>query len=623
MTRDDEGLGSGPAGGGADGGVGVNDVVACRAGGAGDFEAWRERKRLAAEGLAAVDVEGLGLRGTDGRLEDYLLEVRGRPEGHNLYEVLAAARFARLLEGYRWDAATVRRFVRFYETLRFSGTAGRRRYRLTPVQVFQFASMLGFVRDDGSRLTRQAILFVPRKFSKTTSAASLAVWELLTGDANAQAYTAANSYKQARVCFDEIRKIVRQFDPQGRVFKTTREHIEWRQPNRWGRESFAECLTGGAETKDGLNASLVVFDEYAAARYVAGHSDGAALLQVLQSSMGARRQPLSVVITTASRVQDGPFQLMLEGAKRVLLGEAEDDGLFASLFMPDAWETDDGSLGRPEVWRKCNPHIGVTVRESFYRESWARALRDPEEMLEFRSKMVNLFVADSVKEWIGADLARQLSCDFRPEALRGRPDAMCAFDLSVSDDFSVVAYAVYSRAAKKFYVWCDFYIPEETVRTHPNGRLYEYWIGKGYMKACPGKVVDLTMVANDILARNRQMRIVQIGYDAYKAQEVVNILAAGIASEGGRPDGILRPVPQTYGQFNSPVESFEMAAKSRHPRVALADNPVIFYCFGNCYIDEDRMGNKKPVKRKANLKIDAAVAALMCFWLFMNTDQRG
>ena len=51
------------------------------------------------------------------------------------------------------------------------------------------------------RLVREAILFVPRKFSKTTSTASLAVNEFLFGVMNAQAYTAANSYKHAKICF--------------------------------------------------------------------------------------------------------------------------------------------------------------------------------------------------------------------------------------------------------------------------------------------------------------------------------------------------------------------------------------------------------------------------------------
>ncbi|UVV61271.1 hypothetical protein NXY01_22350 [Bacteroides fragilis] len=74
-------------------------------------------------------------------------------------------------------------------------------------------------------------------------------------------------------------------DPKRRTFKKTREHIEWRE-NKFGKESFVECLSGGADTKDGLNASLIIFDEYAAAKYVKDHSEGAELLQVLESSSG-------------------------------------------------------------------------------------------------------------------------------------------------------------------------------------------------------------------------------------------------------------------------------------------------------------------------------------------------
>ncbi len=249
------------------------------------------------------------------------------------------------MDTYVFRPSKVKKFVKLYESLNFPGWTEGAVYKLTQIQYFQFASILGFYRwevvgdaegmpdaeeltkkvEGGKRyelrrLVREAILFVPRKFSKTTSTASLAVNEFLFGDANAQAYTAANSYKQAKICFEEIKKIIKQLDPRKKYFKATRETLHWR-PNKFERESFVECLTGGGDTKDGLNASLVIFDEYAQAKYVRDHSDGAELLQVLTSSMGTRREPLTIIITTASRVEDGPFSRELENAKRVLTGE--------------------------------------------------------------------------------------------------------------------------------------------------------------------------------------------------------------------------------------------------------------------------------------------------------------
>ena len=605
----------------------------------------REYKKSKAEELRAMDLDLYQLDTIDGRLLRYVSEVRNNPDSHNLYEILAILKFLRLLGKYVFRASKVKKFVRLYENLKFSGMDGRRCYRLTPIQYFQFASMLGFYRweDAGEaegmpdregktkrilherkyelrRLVREAILFVPRKFSKTTSTASLAVNEFLFGDANAQAYTAANSYKQAKICFGEISKIVRQLDPKKRYFKSTRELLSWRE-NKYGKESFVECLTGGSDSKDGLNASLGIFDEYAQAKYVKGHSDGAELYQVIASSMGVRREPMMVIITTASREEDGPFALELENAKKVLTGEYEDDTQFASLFMPDAWEMDGDSLGDPKLWRKCNPHIGITVQEGYYEQWWNKAQRSAETMLEFKTKLLNIFVSGGVKQWVSRALARSLQTDMDMDSIKGRPEAMVAMDLSVSDDFSVVVYNIYSRKNRKFYLWLDCYIPEETLKEHSNRDLYKVWVDNGWLKVCPGAVISPTMIVEDVLKRNRKLTILQIGYDAYKAQEVVNALSAAVAAEGGNPDKILRAVPQTYGAFTSPVETFEMAAKSLPARVALCQNPIFPYCFGNCYLDEDKMRNKKPMKRKENLKIDAAIAALMTFWLYNNYEQ--
>ena len=48
----------------------------------------------------------------------------------------------------------------------------------------------------------------------------------------------------------------------------------------------------------------------------------------------------------------------------------------------------------------------------------------------------------------------------------------------------------------------------------------------------------------------------------------------------------LKAVPQTYGAFTSPVESFEYALRT--DKVTMQDNPITWYCFGNAVLDYDR-----------------------------------
>ena len=201
---------------------------------------------------------------------------------------------------------------------------------------------------------------------------------------------------------------------------------------------------------------------------------------------------------------------------------------------------------------------------------------------------------------------------------------MAAIDLSIYDDFSAVGYVCYTGGqAIKLHVMIDFYIPEETLKTHPNRRLYQMWVKAGWLKVCPGAVISDDMIVQDVLATNEYLRILQIGYDAYKSQEIVNSLASAISAEGGVPDNTLRPVPQTYGAFTSPVESLERAMRQTPAVIEFSDNPIIPYCFGNAYVDEDRRtGNRKPLKRKKNLKIDGVIVTLMDIWLMNNFDRQ-
>lgn len=534
------------------------------------------------ERLQEVNVEDYTLDQTDIRLKDYVKSAISHPDDHNLYELLSILRFFRLLDAYIFKPTEVKKFIVFYENLKFSGLKGRVKYRLTPIQVFQFANILGFYRTPEKRLCRDALLFVPRKYSKTTSVASLAIYDLLFGDANAQAYVAANSYDQAQICFGEIKNILKSLDKRFKNFKINREQVF---SKRRGRTSFARCLASNPDKLDGLNASTVILDEFSQA-------DSAELKNVLTSSMGARVNPMTIVITTASDKLESPFVNMLNSYKAVLRGEVENDSIFAHIFEPDVNDAEDD----PHTWAKVQPHLGITVQADYYENEYRKAQMTAEDMLTFRTKLLNLFVQDEAKVWFtSGEIEAMCKDDNDLKTLKNRPDAMVAVDLSVCDDFSSVSYNIYLPEIKMFHIHNDYYFPRKMLISHPNRELYERWAADGYLRLCDGNVIDYRMIVNDINARNREsIRILNIGYDPYKSMEFVNMMGASGAKK------VLQPIKQTYGTFTSPVESFEIAARTG--RVTFNYNPINWYCFGNAVIDEDRLENRKPIKNPRMLK---------------------
>lgn len=124
---------------------------------------------------------------------------------------------------------------------------------------------------------------------------------------------------------------MKSLDKRFKNFKINREQVF---SKRRGRTSFARCLASNPDKLDGLNASTVILDEFSQA-------DSAELKNVLTSSMGARVNPMTIVITTASDKLESPFVNMLNSYKAVLRGEVENDSIFAHIFEPDVNDAED------------------------------------------------------------------------------------------------------------------------------------------------------------------------------------------------------------------------------------------------------------------------------------------
>lgn len=253
--------------------------------------------------------------------------------------------------------------------------------------------------------------------------------------------------------------------------------------------------------------------------------------------------------------------------------------------------------------------MGITVNEEFYKNEYQKALMSADDMTEFKCKLLNIFTLPINTIWINQTVIEKNTQHFDFRQLQARPNCMVAVDLSVKDDFSCVCYCLYDSINKRFVFKNFYYIPKQTIENHTNAAMYRQLVADGYLIPCGTDVIDYNQIASDIINNAKYLNILQIGYDAYRSKEFINIIkTAGIKCAV--------PYSQTYSNFTSPVESFELAAYQ--DRLKFDDNPLNIYCINNVAIDTDKMENRKPIKKLHNSKIDGAICMLMCLGMFNN-----
>ena len=551
--------------------------------------------------LKAIDVDSYELEQIDDRIKEYVLSVIRNTTEHNIDECFMVLRFFRLLDKYEFRIDQAQCFIVVYEHLKFDGPNGRQTYKLTPIQTFFFAWVYGFYKDETHRLVHLAVWFLPRKFSKTTSVCSIGIYDFLFGDANAQVYCAANSFQQAQIAYGEIKKVIRSsVDPKMKRFKLNRDLIKWKDGQE--RDAIIRCLATSPDKLDGLNASTVIYDEVSQA-------DNYDMLNVLTTSMGTRENPMVVQITTASDKPNAPFARDLEYYKKALRNETLDDSIMVALFHADCDDEEDD----PKTWYKVQPHLGVTVKESFYRDEYEKSKKSAEDKKAFRTKLLNEYDTGTGRTWILGKTIRDNMRKLNIDAI-GAMDTIVSVDLSATNDLSAVTYLIYLYNEKKMHSTTEYYISEECLATHENRDLYKRWVEDGWMHVCKGKFIDYTQMVRDIWEHGTHLNIVKISYDPNRGAEFTNELIARGAGD------YMEPYKQTYFYFTKPCEAIPRMIEEKV--LTFGPNPVTAYCFDNAVLDIDRMQNCKPMKKQEKLKIDGCITNCMAVGTSLNIERK-
>ena len=589
----------------------------------------------------------------------------------NYNEVLCSVKFLRLLRTYDFNHKKVRQVIKLREGtwkkvdgawkhieggMRCPSTTGSQVFRWEPFRVFVLASIFGFyadidtnlkegerqllptefVRDgriyDHRRLCTDFTYFAPRKSDKSGLAAFIQVVFFLLEDYNAEIYCCANASDQAKLLYRRTKDLLRSID-SGQRIRMTETVCDWRPAYKAVRDSSIRPLSAGGKNKDGAYAQLCCADEYGSAAWINGKADMKMLVDVITSSMGPRREPLTLTTTTAGRITSGPFIEKLAALHTLLERELSEEGdlltdrTLCILYEPDAWERDEHILlTSHKVRAKVNRMLGIIVQHQFYDDEAAKAQLTGDSG-EFISKFLNVYKATTVQEWIKPEEVRKLQQPIRIDQLQpvdGQPWLVfTGMDFSLGDDLYAHGYLCVNPALpapRRFFADLDAWMSREAMDKSPLRSLFSQWEQQGHLHVVDGATVPPEVSLNriDQLVQSRCAEFVAFGYDPYASKIPINALKSYVLGLGADPEQRVLPCRQTLAAFNSSVDELGYMVKNAEPWITFSDSPLWAFEAGNMVLEEDaRMGNKKPVKRAGSSgKIDNWIALLEGLQLF-------
>ena len=466
--------------------------------------------------------------------------------------------------------------------------------------------LFGWKRADGSRRFRIAYIEIPKKNGKSEMCSGLALY-LLCGDGEpgAQIYIAAADRDQAGIVYRESAKMV-QASPD---LKKRLNIIQSRKTVTYeAAGSFIRVLSSEAYTAEGLNIHGLIFDELHA-------QPSRDLWDALRYGGAARRQPLLISITTAGYDRNSICWEQHAYAENVLKGVIEDDSFFAYIRAADSEAGDDWTS--PDVWKKANPSLGVTIDTQSFTEDFNEAKQSPVKENSFKRYRLNIWTQQE-NRWLQLDkwdacAGVQGAEDYASwharqcEALAGQP-CTGGIDLSTTTDISalVLYFPEHGGVFLPF-----FWIPKENaVERERRDRVpYMTWARQGLIEMTPGDTIDYAFIRAKTKALAAQFQISAIGYDPFNAESLCNQQLRG---EDGLPMFQFR---QGFLSMNEPCKRFE--ALMRQKELQHGGNPVLRWMAGNIAIDQDPAGNYKPCKARSRERIDGVVAAIMALGISM------
>ncbi|USK85717.1 terminase large subunit [Peribacillus asahii] len=468
---------------------------------------------------------------------------------------------------------------------------------ITPseIQVFVFGNIYGWKHmEKDIRRFKKAFWQVGRKNAKSQSLACVGSYEeMALGENMSEVYIGATKSEQSKIVYNEILAQIKGCDFLKGKWKESYGKITHLKSN-----SIITALSKDAnKTGDGFNPQCAIIDEYHAHKT-------SEILDVLTSGMGARKQPLTMIITTAGfELQNPCYSVEYQYITKILDPDIpiENEEYFVMVNELDK----DDDIKDESVWEKANP-ILCSYEEgiNYIKSQMKEALDVPEKMRNFLTKNMNIWINMRDNGYMPMD--KWAECGTTEERsmpdLRGK-ECFAGIDLSKKIDLTSVSFE-FPLGDGMYAIKHHSFMPEDTFqeKMKTDNVPYDLWVREGFITLIPGAVVDYRFIEEYIEARANEdgWIIKELPYDPYAATQ----FAQQMESKGYTPVEIRQGVRT----LSEPTKDFREMVYQK--KILHENDPVLSWAVSNAVTKEDAQGNIMLDKAKSTNRIDPIAATI-------------
>ena len=477
--------------------------------------------------------------------------------------------------------------------------------KLALFQKFILGMLWGWRRKkDNTKRFRKAYISLARKQGKSLIVSGIALYCLIYERNPRQArqiYATANKRDQAKIVFTMVKSQLKALRGKSKAIQKFTKVLQNELTTT--DDSFMKPLSADADTLDGLDTLLGIFDEYALSKTTE-------MMDVIETSMGQQIEPLTIIISTASSKLNYPmYSIEYQYVTKLLKEEVVGDE-----YLALCWEQDNAKeVVDTDMWIKSNPLMELSEQKERLTESKKRLLDEGKakgSISNVLTKEFNIWVQSSQESYMSEEeWTSAVAPDYIKQTdLTGR-EIYIGVDLSRVNDLTSISWVIPIREESKFFVDSYSFVANRggiEAKEKEDKTPYRQYEQAGYctISSSPDGLIDYHDLVNwltDFIESNN-FELKGIFYDPYNAGNVITDLSKFYEKE-------MIEVRQGLITLNVPTKQFRtdvIKGKTVH-----SNNPLLNRAIRNAITKEnnDTIMIDKAMNRNKIDPLDALINA--------------